>query len=502
VFDYRHLVLAPVFQIDRRCYLRVGGEQAVVLSYINGLPVEYFDPGWVPVLAYTGLGCMHLLAFENDGRRATWLVAPDGRRLGDRLADLHPDMLIRLRDAVSSRGSDALASDGLRFIEPLLRDEILNLAVGAESAAAAQRRAPDPGRSLAMLGAPHKLRTHLRFRPGDGRLMLREGWAVDTAGGSCRAVAGLSTARAGIIPPASCHLLTLMLVPAASDADQLPTEIEIAVNGQVVGHVGLDPRWQGKGAEFAFWLAPELVGGKPFEIAFRHSRDFMLGGLKLMQGRALPAMPPEPSELMLQFENIGDNCEFGLVQRHFGAEPVGLLRFAGMGDPYRLIRFLDDDFGRFGEPGSLGVNIVGDEYFIIDQVYGIAYHTFRNKHEFAAEQVIHENEIKAGYLKRKFREDLEDGEKILVYKRVVTQDPHEMIAVHAALNRLGAVNKLLWVTQADDRHASGDVEWVGDRLLKGYIGTISLSNAHDFDAEAWLRLCRNALVAFTAAEPH
>lgn len=34
-----------------------------------------------------------------------------------------------------------------------------------------------------------------------------------------------------------------------------------------------------------------------------------------------------PSELVARFESLGDNCEFGLVQRHFGAEPVGVFRF-------------------------------------------------------------------------------------------------------------------------------------------------------------------------------
>ncbi len=32
-------------------------------------------------------------------------------------------------------------------------------------------------------------------------------------------------------------------------------------------------------------------------------------------------------DLMLQFESLGQNCEFGLVQRRAGADPLGLLRF-------------------------------------------------------------------------------------------------------------------------------------------------------------------------------
>ena len=38
---------------------------------------------------------------------------------------------------------------------------------------------------------------------------------------------------------------------------------------------------------------------------------------------------PPLNEMLLEFESLGDNCEFGLVQRHFGAEPISLLRFAG-----------------------------------------------------------------------------------------------------------------------------------------------------------------------------
>ena len=32
--------------------------------------------------------------------------------------------------------------------------------------------------------------------------------------------------------------------------------------------------------------------------------------------------------LLNSFESLGDNCEFGFVQRKFGTEPAGLLRWA------------------------------------------------------------------------------------------------------------------------------------------------------------------------------
>ena len=31
--------------------------------------------------------------------------------------------------------------------------------------------------------------------------------------------------------------------------------------------------------------------------------------------------------MLLRFESIGSDCEFGAVQRRYGAEPLGLLRW-------------------------------------------------------------------------------------------------------------------------------------------------------------------------------
>ncbi len=502
MFAYKHLIPDPVFQCDRLWYLRVGDRNAVMLKHLSGAPIEYFAGNWFPVFVYTGLQTMYLLALEADGMRATWLLSPDGRRLGDKIADLTPEQHEVLRGAVSSRSAaraDWLVGDGMQLIEPLLLRDILSLAAES-SRGPGTPRAALPEKTIAMLGAPSGLRPYLRFRPGDLTLLLKEGWAVQD--GACRGTGSLSVARGEMIPAAARHLLTIAVHPMEPGSEphpERPIELAIEVNGRAIGEVRLDPKWQGEGADLAFWLPPELINGKPLEIVFRHSKDFLLESLRIEQGRDLVEEPLTPEALMLRFENIGDNCEFGLVQRHFKADPVGLLRFAGLRTPRRLIRFLDERFGRFGEPGSLGVRVIGGEYWITDEIYGLSYHTFRYQTEVAAAEVIRENEIKLGYLKRKFVEDLEEGDKIMVYKRVVTDDVHEIIALHAALNGFGAVNKLLWVTQSNGEHAPGDVEWVGDRLLKGYVGTISLTNAHDYDPEIWLRLCRNALAAFSAA---
>ena len=509
MFVDKNLLLNPVFECDGVRYLRISDTQAVVLRHIAGTPIDGFHPGWAPVSVYTGLGCMLLLTLQREGLYSTWMVTPDGRRLGDKLVDLQPDQREKLRDAVIFQDLTrhrALIGNGIQFIEPLLLDEILNLAASTSGKVETLSAAPISHRGLALLGAPQGMTTHLHYRPDNQAtvaqaLVLQDGWVVDDAG-LCRAVGIRSIARGGMVPPSSRHLLTLTLAPTktASGTHTSKVPIEIIVNGCTIGRAWLDPHWQQDGADLAYWLPPALVANKPFEIIFEHSQDFILVLLKLAHTDALPEDILDPAELMLRFENIGDNCEFGLVQRHFEAHPIGLLRFAGLRNPRRLIQLLEADFGQFGEPGSLDVSIVGGEYWIVNHLYGIAYHTFRYQHEIAVDEVIRENEVKVSYLKQKLREDLEDGEKILVYKRVVTRDPHEIIALHAALNRFGKINKLLWVTEADERHAPGDVEWIGEKLLKGYIGTISLTNAHDFDPETWLQLCRNAYAVFEAAK--
>ncbi|WP_428376997.1 hypothetical protein [Lichenicoccus sp.] len=504
--SYRHLLLDPVFRCDHLWYLRRGERPAVLLQHRDGTPVAGFGGEWKPVLAYTGLAGVDLLAFERlDGSQATWIVSPDGRRLGDRLSDLAPADRAALQRSVRQRGLDepeGLIADGLQFIEARLRREILGVA---------PRRAalpPSGAPGSMMFGAPQGLLSYARYPAGhasagqSGTFTFGPGWSRDS-GTVARAIASPCMAGLAVVPAASRHLLSVTLmpvqVPHAVTAERPPDRIRIVANGRCIGVAALDARWQRDGARFAFWLPPGQGPQGPLALEFHHADGFDLAGLDLSLGTTLGARQHTDAELMMLFENIGDNCEFGLVQRHFAAEPVGLLRFAGLGDAYRLIRLLDEGFGNLGEPGSLGTIIVGGEYWIQDRIYGVAYHTFRYQHDSDADSVLRDNEVKTRYLTRKLREDLEDGEKIFVYKRAVTRDPHEVLALHAALNQFGTVNKLLWVTPEDDEHRPGDVEWVSDRLLHGTLRTISLSNANDFDPATWLLLCRNAVAAFGAA---
>jgi hypothetical protein len=41
----------------------------------------------------------------------------------------------------------------------------------------------------------------------------------------------------------------------------------------------------------------------------------------MTQVKPLSLVPP-PEQLVMNFESLGDNCEFGIVQRYAGAEPL------------------------------------------------------------------------------------------------------------------------------------------------------------------------------------
>jgi hypothetical protein len=68
-----------------------------------------------------------------------------------------------------------------------------------------------------------------------------------------------------------------------------------------------------------------------------------------------PTDPPDAisdRDLVLNFESIGDNCEFGLVQRMAGAEPLGLLRFSSTPLPL-LVRALRARFDGLADPANV-----------------------------------------------------------------------------------------------------------------------------------------------------
>ncbi len=85
----------------------------------------------------------------------------------------------------------------------------------------------------------------------------------------------------------------------------------------------------------------------------------------------------------MSFQPLGDNCEFGLVQRPFGAEPIDLLRWNAIG-PEALICGLDCNFEDIENPESTELDLDGEEFVLKDHRYGMAMHTFIRLHQCEA----------------------------------------------------------------------------------------------------------------------
>lgn len=196
------------------------------------------------------------------------------------------------------------------------------------------------------------------------------------------------------------------------------------------------------------------------------------------------------AELMLQFESLGVNCEFGLIQRCAGAEPLNLLRFAFITGA-NLIAALDSDFAGVGDPEHTHVFLRDNvEYMIEDRRYGLGMHSFAGPDSIAIENFTRASYRRLGYLARKMRDDLREAAKI--YVRSAGDWPlsaDELARLMAALRRHNPMHTLMYVGSSDDPSRFGRAEWAAPGLIYAWV-------AHDridsLDHVNWRAACRAA----------
>ncbi len=200
-----------------------------------------------------------------------------------------------------------------------------------------------------------------------------------------------------------------------------------------------------------------------------------------------------PNELMPRFESLGENCEFGLVQRQCGAEPLGLLRFSSTPLPL-LLDALAARFEGMGRPGAIKVELSpnGREYMVRDRRFGFLYHAWVLAGAMAPEAIAKRESTRVPFLARKLVEDLEAAEKIFVFKGMGALPAERAYPLAAAIRRFGA-NTLLLVTLADAEHAAGTVRVEAPGFLVGYVDRFAPSEeAKDVLLDQWVAVCRRA----------
>jgi hypothetical protein len=214
-----------------------------------------------------------------------------------------------------------------------------------------------------------------------------------------------------------------------------------------------------------------------------------------------PMPSPEISRLMMRFESLGDNSEFGLMQRSIGSERLGLFRYASTLRLPPLVEGLQTRFEDFATPGDLQFHLLGGEWMAVSQHYGFEFHTHRYAEQFTEDRIREPESLNLRFLSRLLLEDIEDGHKIFVRRNGLwgNAEPEEgMRDLYHSLRAIGPA-RLLWVTLADHDHPHGTVVRRDEGLFRGYIDNLAdYAHAFDHSTASWITLLQEAVKVIDA----
>jgi tetratricopeptide (TPR) repeat protein len=202
------------------------------------------------------------------------------------------------------------------------------------------------------------------------------------------------------------------------------------------------------------------------------------------------AAKPDPADsaalvdLMMSFESIGERCDLGSVQRHYGCEPLHLLRFA-FSPLDALIEALQNRFEGIGDVEDTGFETYDGETILKTAKYGLIFEAkvwekgiaasfdggalrivrLNTPKKIEAFQEQHRRQLVS--LKRKLIEDLEQARRIFVHANDERTSEDDAVQLLAVLRTYGP-NSLLYVRPADAKHAAGTVTKLRDGLYLGY----------------------------------
>lgn len=204
------------------------------------------------------------------------------------------------------------------------------------------------------------------------------------------------------------------------------------------------------------------------------------------------AIPDATRELMYHFLTLGEDCEFSFIQRRIGAEPIEMLRFAGM-PVAQLINGFEEEFAAIGAPEHIGIDIYPNgELWCVNRKYSFKQHVFKDPNTLDRDVFKKQQSLRLNFLRRKFFEDIAAGDKILVYKRRDGIAQEQVVKLNQAVRKRGAA-PVLWVTKCRDAQKPGSVEAIGDGLYKAYLTKFAPDGKAALgDLEEWIQICENA----------
>lgn len=190
-------------------------------------------------------------------------------------------------------------------------------------------------------------------------------------------------------------------------------------------------------------------------------------------------------QLFMKFESIGDTCEFGMVQRRFGAEPISLLRWTST-PPEHLVALLNTRFAGVGEAEFTVVSEQNGEYSTQDKRYYMFSHTFTSGTQAGLDKFAAQHLRRMRYLKARLIDDLRLGEKIFVYKCEKGLTDDMVRSIYDGIRSYGPHTALLCVRLAQHDKSPGTIETLADGLFVAYIDRFSTV---DINVDAWIKIC-------------
>lgn len=216
------------------------------------------------------------------------------------------------------------------------------------------------------------------------------------------------------------------------------------------------------------------------------------------------------SSWLRQFESIGNNCEFGFVQRALGYEESSLLRWAFVDDIEALRAGIESRFECLFAYENL--RPAGGGTMVRDIRGRIAFHSKMRSVEDNGEwrfvlpeaerrEVFEEERKKIAYLLGKFDRNIAGSDRIYVLKRNKGLTHEDASRILDAIAARGG-GRLLYVLEADSAKRAGTVEMINPRLTLGWIDRLApYSHSNDVSLDCWERILRATAKGFSRQVP-
>jgi len=218
-------------------------------------------------------------------------------------------------------------------------------------------------------------------------------------------------------------------------------------------------------------------------------------------------MPPSDQEaphaaLLTRFEGLGGTCEFGLVQRHYGAEPLGLLRWVTV-DADKLTEALRHRFAGVGDAEFTQLRMSPANMFYTDDTrYVLAMNTFIRNIGQDQQLLATQLQRRMRFLRDKLLEDLTVGEKIFVYRCRQKTREEEILPIAAAVRAYNPANLLMAIYMLPHGAPGEPLRWLEPGILCAGIGDgrrPSYRSGWEVDYDFWLRTCQDAIALLAEA---